>query len=117
MLVRMNEKEFSNVLSILKYLVYEYNTRIKEHGIYLKPFHVVYKKQKRYIYIGKYWYKLEKINGKLKWIYLGRAKPLMLLPDPPYIPDTTIVKEESGYVFDDLILNQLKGHIALQPFR
>ncbi len=111
MLVRMNEREFDKVLSTLKSLVYDYNTKIKDHGVYLKPFHIVYKRGgKRYIYIGKYWYRLEKLNGKLKWIYLGKMKPMDQLPDPPSIPETTIIKEDTIYVFDDSLLNQLKRY-------
>ncbi|MEM3367263.1 MAG: hypothetical protein QXQ22_03045 [Metallosphaera sp.] len=113
MQVRMGEREFDKVLSALKSLVYDYNTKIREHGVYLKPFHVVYKKGKRYIYIGKYWYRLEKLNGKLKWIYLGKTKPVEQLPGPPSIPEITIVREDSEYVFDDSLLNQLKRYRGL----
>ncbi|BCS91912.1 hypothetical protein [Metallosphaera javensis (ex Sakai et al. 2022)] len=113
MQIRMTEREFDKVLSALKSLVYDYNTKIREYGVYLKPFHVVYKKGKRYIYIGKYWYRLEKLNGKLKWIYLGKAKPLEQLPDPPSLPESTIVREDSVYVFDDSLLNQLKRYRGL----
>ncbi|QKQ99793.1 hypothetical protein GWK48_04770 [Metallosphaera tengchongensis] len=107
MQVRMLEKEFDGILSSLKSLVYEYNSKIKQYNVYLKPFHVVYKNGKKYIYIGKYWYKLEKFNGKLKWIYLGKTKPMEQLPDPPQLPEITIVKDETSYTFDDSLLNQL----------
>jgi hypothetical protein len=73
-------------ISDLKRLVYEYNTKIRGYGVYLKPYHIVYRNGKKYIYIGRYWYKLERKNGKQKWIYLGKEKPLPNLPDPPELP-------------------------------
>ncbi|EHP69586.1 MAG: hypothetical protein RXS23_03150 [Metallosphaera yellowstonensis] len=108
MLIRMTERQFDQILTRLKSFVYEYNSRITRYDVYLKPFHIVYKKGKKYIYIGKYWYKLEKMNGKLKWIYLGKEKPIPELPDPPRVPEITIIKEDSEYVFDDSLLKQLK---------
>ena len=77
-------------ISDLKRLVYEYNTKIRGYGVYLKPYHIVYKNGKKYIYIGRYWYKLERKNGKQKWVYLGKEKPLPNLPDPPELPKVRI---------------------------
>ncbi|MFP3260106.1 MAG: hypothetical protein RXQ22_04315 [Sulfolobus sp.] len=110
MLVKIPEKVFDEVISKLKAKVYEYNSKIKEFGVYLKPYHLVYKNGKKYVYIGKYWYRLEKINGKLKWIYLGKSKPIENMPDPPSIPDYTIIVDNDGwYVVDKKILDELKG--------
>ncbi|NON63121.1 MULTISPECIES: hypothetical protein [Acidianus] len=108
MLVKIDEKSFDEILSKLKQEVYEYNTFIKGSDIYLKPFHIVYRNDKKYIYIGKYWYKLQKINGKIKWIYLGKKKPANNLPDPPRLPEVTIIKEERDYIIDNELLNHLK---------
>lgn len=110
MLVKVPEKVFDEVLSKLKSRVYEYNSKIKEYGVYLKPYHLVYKNGKKYVYIGKYWYKLERFGGKLKWIYLGKEKPFIDMPDPPEIPDYTIIKDaDGGYIIDKKILDELKG--------
>ncbi|QIW23216.1 hypothetical protein EWF20_03030 [Sulfolobus sp. S-194] len=108
MLVKVPERVFDEVLRKLKIQVYEYNSRIKEYGIYLKPYHIVYKNGKQYIYIGKYWYKLDKKDGKLKWIYLGKKKPAQYLPDPPAIPDYTIIKDIEGYIIDEKALDEIK---------
>ncbi|MCY0882713.1 MAG: hypothetical protein OWQ50_02655 [Acidianus infernus] len=105
MLVRLEEKEFYKIFSKLKEQVYEYNSKISGSEVYLKPYHVVYKNGKKYIYIGKYWYKLEKYNGKIKWIYLGKEKPLANLPDPPKFPEFTIIKDEKSYIVDEKFLN------------
>lgn len=107
MLIRIEEKEFDKIFTKLKELVYEYNSKISGTDIYLKPFHIVYKNNKKYIYIGKYWYKLERYNGKIKWIYLGKQKPISNLPDPPKLPEATIIKDEKSYIVDDSILNYL----------
>ncbi|ACP35801.1 conserved hypothetical protein [Sulfolobus islandicus Y.G.57.14] len=108
MRVKVNEKQFDMIIDKLKLMVYEYNTKIKEYGVYLKPYHIVYKNSKRYIYIGKYWYKLEKIGGKLKWIYLGKTKPIQNMPNPPQIPESTIIKEDNEYIVDEKILYDLE---------
>jgi len=108
MLIKVPEKIFDEVLRKLKTQVYEYNSKIKDSGIYLKPYHIVYKNGKQYIYIGKYWYRLEKKGSKLKWIYLGKNKPTDVLLDPPAIPDYTIIKDTDGYIVDEKVLNKLK---------
>jgi|GEM_PF-1014739 hypothetical protein len=74
----------SNILSNIKRSIYDYNEKIKSTGYYLKPYHIVNKGKKKYLYIGKYWYKIISEN-KLKWIYIGKRKPEPL-PDPPNIP-------------------------------
>lgn len=79
------------IIDKMKRLVYDYNKKVSKYGVYLKPYHIVYKKGKKYIYIGRYWYRLEKKDGKLKWIYLGKVKPYDYLPDPPEIPEQTFI--------------------------
>ncbi|MCI2415278.1 MAG: hypothetical protein MPF33_08590 [Candidatus Aramenus sp.] len=111
MFVALNEREFDDVITRFKELVYEYNSKIKEYNVYLKPFHVVNKGGKRYFYIGKYWYKLERINGKLKWIYLGKEKPIKEMPEPPRFPEVTIIKAENKYIVDDKIFKELRASV------
>ena len=108
MLVSLDQKRFNELLAKLKSLVYEYNSEIGGKGVYLKPYHVVYKGGKKYVYVGRYWYRLERRNGRLKWIYLGKTKPYPDLPDPPAIPEITIVITESENLVDQKALDQLK---------
>ncbi|AHC51194.1 hypothetical protein SUSAZ_03850 [Sulfolobus acidocaldarius SUSAZ] len=109
MLVKVPQRVFETIISELKSKVYDYNDSIKDFGVYLKPYHLVYKNDRKYIYIGKYWYKLEKNKGKLRWIYLGREKPYPNMPDPPNIPDYTIVRNKDGeYIIDSKILDYIK---------
>jgi hypothetical protein len=80
-----------SLLDYYRQQLYNYNSMIKGYGVYLKPLHIVVKNslsesKKIYYYFGRYWYKLKAINGKLKWIYMGREKPLDSLPDPPTNP-------------------------------
>ncbi|MFP3203656.1 MAG: hypothetical protein RXR43_16050, partial [Sulfolobus sp.] len=56
---------------------------------------------KKYIYIGRYWYKLERKNGKQKWIYLGKEKPLPNLPDPPELPNVVSPKNKKRGFWDN----------------
>ena len=81
--VELNEKEFKELFE--KYLkkVYEYNSKLP-NGIILKPFHYVYRNGKKYVYIGRYFYKVVKENGKVKWKYIGKEVPN--LPKPPANP-------------------------------
>lgn len=71
---------------------YEYNNRIKHLGLYLKPIHMVTRKSAdgsivKYYYYGRYWYKIEKTpDGRIRWIYIGKEKPVPTLPDPPANP-------------------------------
>ena len=64
--------------------VYEYNSKLPK-GVTLKPFHYVRSKGKTYVYIGKYFYKYERVNGKLKWKYVGKEPPKGC-PPPPFFP-------------------------------
>ena len=75
--------------------LYEYNNEAKKHGFYLKPVHIVVKKNSsgdklKYYYFGRYWYKIMPVKRKnrrsIKWVYVGRNKPLNNLPDPPRNP-------------------------------
>ncbi len=74
-------------------LLYHYNSLISGTGYYLKPVHYSYYtsvdgERRRYVYYGRYWYRLERRGGKLVWRYVGREKPRELrdYPDPPPNP-------------------------------
>jgi len=70
--------------------IYEYNDKIKDSGYYLKPLHIVHKvvggRKLKYLYFGRYWYRVIRRRGKIRWVYVGRDKPDPHLPDPPISP-------------------------------
>jgi len=84
--------KFNLIMGEILPVFYEYNNIVKQKGFYLKPVHVVVRKLQdkgivKYYYYGRYWYKIEKEpGGKIKWIYIGKNKPLPELPDPPKNP-------------------------------
>lgn len=92
------------LIDVYKTALYAYNTAIKSYDVYLKPVHIVVKKRGDavvvYHYYGKYWYRIRYEKGKLKWIYLGRERPLPDLPNPPVNPLTVvkIVKRDGNGV-------------------
>jgi len=88
------------ILEEYKTRLYEYNKLVSTYGYYLKPLHIVYKKTSngtvKYVYYGRYWYKIVYAGKRnktsiVKWIYIGREKPLPKLPDPPHHPLEGIV--------------------------
>lgn len=115
-------KILSEVIDIYKTKLYHYNTMIKKSGVYLKPMHIVVKKDRDkvrvYYYYGKYWYRISYNRGKLKWIYIGNSKPLLNLPDPPLNPLTLIKimnndgKEPCIYADNVYSLEKLYYYIA-----
>lgn len=70
--------------------IMEYNERIRSSGYYVKPIHVTYRssggRRLKYVYFGRYWYRVTKKGGRVVWVYLGREKPEPSLPDPPPNP-------------------------------
>lgn len=100
MLARLN-------LIILEFLpmIYEYNNKIRYTGFYLKPVHIAVRRLQdgtvvKYYYYGRYWYRVEKVGSrKIKWIYVGKKKPLPYLPDPPSHPlEDVVVKKYNGNI-------------------
>ena len=95
----------SLIIGELLPVFYEYNNRIRHTGFYLKPVHISTRRLQdgsvvKYYYYGRYWYKLEKdVMGKLRWIYVGREKPIPELPDPPHNPLEGVVVKR----YDDTI--------------
>lgn len=82
---------------------YEYNSRIKQTGFYLKPVHIATRRLSdgtvvKYYYYGRYWYRIERdLLGRLKWVYIGKEKPLLTLPDPPRNPlEGVVIKKYSN---------------------
>ncbi len=46
MLVKVPKESVEEFLDKLRERVYGYNTKIKDYGVYLKPYHIVYKKKR-----------------------------------------------------------------------
>lgn len=88
----------------LKRVFYEYNRVIRESGYYLKPIHKVYKvvggKRRVYEYYGRYWWKLKKVKGKLRYVYSGRWKPRRVKVEPPSNPleDLVVIREDGDVI-------------------
>lgn len=106
-------------LSSLLPVIYEYNSRIRHTGYYLKPVHVTVRRLDngaivKYYYYGRYWYKLEKASpSRIRWIYVGREKPLPDLPDPPPHPlEGVVVKRYDGQVEIEFASEELFREIS-----
>jgi len=95
-------RRLNTILTEVLPLIYSYNSMIRNTNYYLKPVHMVSRRLPsgavvKYYYYGRYWYRVEKNNGRIKWIYLGRSKPSMDLPDPPENPlEGLVVKKIEG---------------------
>lgn len=102
-------------LEIYRLKLYEYNRKISAFNVYLKPLHIVTKKHgnktKIYYYYGRYWYRIFRRDGKLKWLYLGSTKPYDSLPDPPLNPLTLI---EMKYSNDLVCIHVVNAERALK---
>ncbi len=92
--------------------LYRYTSLLSGTGYYLKPVHIVYRTladgtRKKYYYYGRYWYRLERRNGRLVWRYVGTSKPRELshLPDPPPNPLEGLSYARVGDS-DDIILEE-----------
>ncbi len=127
-------KHINLILSKYTEQIYSYNNIAREKGLYLKPVHVVVKKQRdgrkvKYYYYGRYWYKIEIRKGRpsrIKWIYLGKEKPDPELPDPPRNPleglvvrvteDQVVVSTPSKELYDliggDQFFTNVKGELS-----
>lgn len=95
-------KKINLLLSDYLTTIYMYNSVIKARNYYLKPVHIVTKKKAsgekiKYYYYGRYWYRIERSsNGRIKWIYIGKEKPISSLPDPPKNPLEGLVVKIDG---------------------
>ncbi|MEM0340050.1 MAG: hypothetical protein QXN05_04630 [Acidilobaceae archaeon] len=77
-------------LDEMRKAIYEYNSKIRESGYYLKPVHKTYKTLREgvrrvYEYYGIYWWRLIKTKRGLRYFYVGKHKPPGL-PEPPRLP-------------------------------
>ena len=112
---KVDEKEVKEIMDRLKKLVYEYNKNLKGTQLYLKPYSATYKKNgKRYYYFGRHWYYLEYKDGKLRWHYIGSYKPASKLPDPPAIPEVTIMWYQGEYYMNPVELKRLKKFLGME---
>ena len=91
--VRGGYRRVREALERYREQLYHYNSMISPLGFYLKPVHYAYYttadgERRRYVYLGRYWYRVEKRGGKTRLRYVGREKPRELegVPDPPLNP-------------------------------
>jgi hypothetical protein len=79
-----------DLYSQFKLEILSYNEKIKDTGYYVKPMHIAYKNSDsgkvKYIYFGRYWYRVIKRDDRLVWVYVGKDKPEPSLPEPPPNP-------------------------------
>ncbi len=80
--IKNGKQLFSRLFDAYLHELYEYNSKLPD-GIMLKPFHYVKSKGKTYLYVGKYYYKAEKVKGRVRWKYLGKVPPEGCPPPPP----------------------------------
>ncbi|MEM4601933.1 MAG: hypothetical protein QW808_03435, partial [Desulfurococcaceae archaeon] len=106
---RVSIKESTDILVKLSLIIgeiipvfYEYNNRIRRTGFYLKPVHIATRRLSngttvKYYYYGRYWYRIERDPiGRLKWVYMGKEKPSLNIPDPPRNPlEGVVIKKYS----------------------
>ncbi|MEM2007213.1 MAG: hypothetical protein QW154_06215 [Sulfolobales archaeon] len=89
-LIRSGLSYLLDLYTQFKLELLEYNERIRDTGYYVKPMHVTYKSDNgvklKYVYFGRYWYRVNKRKKRLGWVYLGKEKPDPSLPDPPLNP-------------------------------
>lgn len=82
-------EEFRRAVESVLRVVYEFNSNLKGLGVYLKPVHRVYRVEGGvrvvYEYYGRYWWRVERRGGRLRWRYIGRRPPLGA-PEPPGHP-------------------------------
>jgi len=105
--------------------VMKYNDSIRWSGYYVKPIHVTYKNRSgttlRYLYFGRYWYRISRKGGRVSWIYLGREKPDPVLPDPPLNPfeglSATAIGEDVELDLDSLkLLSTIEKAFGVSKF-
>ncbi len=109
LLVKGGRRALEEVLERYLRDIYRYNSMLRGTSYYLKPVHMVTRSTRygrlRYVYIGRYWWRLEYRDGKLRWRYVGREKPEELRdkPDPPRNPLAGLVYAVSG---EDVIVRE-----------
>ena len=120
-MIRDGYKILMSIYSPYRERIYLYNARIRDSGYYLKPIHIVYKtineRKYKYIYFGRYWYRIIRKGSKVKWVYIGREKPDPHLPDPPLSPFegiSVIVDENNNVIVNEAtfkVINELAKRV------
>lgn len=74
-IVQISKETLHKLLIERVQLSYKVRKELIKKGLYLKPFHICYKRTKlgemEYRYYGKYWYRIERRDGKVKLRYVG----------------------------------------------
>ncbi|MDM7274882.1 MAG: hypothetical protein P3X22_001995 [Thermoprotei archaeon] len=106
-------KVLDRVLGDLKMAIYEYNSRIKYTGFYLKPVHKVYKSpggvRRVYEYYGRYWWRITRKGGKVRFEYVGASKPAKV-EEPPDNPleGLVVVREGEDVIVECSVYERFK---------
>ncbi|MEM1873577.1 MAG: hypothetical protein QXS85_01795 [Acidilobaceae archaeon] len=103
------------LLDGLRRAIYEYNSRIKHTGYYLKPLHKVYKTTEKgsrrvYEYYGVYWWRLVKTEKGVRYLYVGKETPPEL-PEPPILPiphGLSLIREGRDVVLDCRVYDRFR---------
>ncbi|MEM0066495.1 MAG: hypothetical protein QXT76_03775 [Sulfolobales archaeon] len=89
-LIKSGLSHLLDLYTQFKLEILNYNEKIKNTGYYVKPIHVTYKNSNgvkiKYVYFGRYWYRISKRKKGVAWVYVGKEKPDPSLPDPPLNP-------------------------------
>ncbi len=121
--IRGARKIFEELFDEYRRIIYEYNSKIKDTGFYLKPAHIVYKTvngvRRKYYYFGRYWWQIW-IKGRrgtttlVKWTYYGSRMPYLekLLQNPP--PVTPFDGISYAVEGDDVIITR-ENYEKLKP--
>jgi len=119
-IIRDGYKLLMEIYAPYRERIYAYNSRIRDSGYYLKPIHIVYKnvnnRRYKYLYFGRYWYRVIKKGKRVKWVYIGREKPDPHLPDPPLSPfeGISIIVDNNDVIVDELtfkVINEISKRI------
>ncbi len=98
--VKGGKRLLMKILEEYQRQVAEYNSKLRD-GLRLKFVHYVTVNGKRYVYFGKYYYKVKRVGKRIKWIYVG--KELKEVPPPPPNPFDGLKVKVDG---DDIIVER-----------
>ena len=113
-IIRLNRIEMNNIIRGLRKVLRDYNRKIKERSLYLRPYNLVYKKNgEKIYYTGYYWFIIETKNNRSLLRYKGASKPADI-PDPPEIPRVKIKRMHGEYLINKQDLEKLERFIGIK---
>mgnify|MGYP001772567561 FL=1 len=113
-IIKLNRIEMNNIIRGLRKVLRDYNRKIKERSLYLRPYNLVFKKNgEKIYYIGYYWFTIETKNNRSLLRYKGSSKPADI-PDPPEIPRVKIKRSHGEYLINKQDLEKLERFIGIK---